>query len=77
MIVYKYNMINKRHTEVDIPSDWNIVVTSDNKNTKINCVSCGQIISYDDSFESKRYKNNHDRGYRECSECHRHYLFVE
>ena len=70
MIVHRYNIVNGKYSEATIPN----VVTNAEDDTTINCIHCGQQISFKESFESKRYKDEHGRSYRECSTCYNNFL---
>lgn len=73
MIVHRYNIVNGKYSEATIPNGWNVVTNAED-DTTINCIHCGQQISFKESFESKRYKDEHGRSYRECSTCYNNFL---
>ena len=76
MKIFRYNANNYRTVEAKIDSNWKVSVHESDPNTVINCIHCGQPIKFSDSQESKRYKNETDRSYRECLTCYNNYLTV-
>jgi hypothetical protein len=74
MIVHRYNVVTGKYTDANVPNDWKISVKEEDNNNIINCIHCGQQISFKESFESKRYNDEHGRSYRECSTCYNNFL---
>lgn len=74
MIVHRYNVVTGKYTEANVPNDWKVSVKEEDNDTIINCIHCGQPIKYSESFESKRYANEHGKGYRECPTCYNNFL---
>lgn len=74
MIVRRYNIVNGKYSKVTILNSWNVVTTVEDADTNINCIHCGQNIAFGDSFESMRYKDQFDQGYRECKTCYNNFL---
>lgn len=70
MKVKRYNVVSNKYFEANIPNKWKVVTSVKDVNCTINCIHCGQTIKYVDSFESKRYKDLKDKGFRECVECY-------
>ena len=74
MIVRRYNIVAGKYLKANIPKEWKVLVKAKNNDTIINCIHCGQHIAFGDSFESMRYKDQFDRGYRECKTCYNNFL---
>lgn len=73
MIARRYNIVTNKYSEATIPNCWNVVTNAEDDAT-INCIHCGQQIFFKKSSESKRYEDEHGRGYRECSICYNNFL---
>jgi hypothetical protein len=75
MSIRRLNAVNGKYTEIKIPKSWKIASSKTiDPEKKIQCIHCSQTIKFGDSYESKRYLNKDNVGYRECKECYNNFL---
>ena len=70
MLAIKWNWKKDDYETYRIPLDWNCKLYSDNMNEKINCVQCGKIIKYGDSYSSLEIHNEVGLAYPICEKCY-------
>lgn len=67
----KLNFIKNEYQEVEVNDDWYCPLLKEVKDKeKINCVNCGKLIKYCDSYSSKQYKGIYDVSFKVCADCH-------
>lgn len=67
----KLNFIKNEYQEVEINEAWYCPLLEEVKDKeKINCVNCGKLIKYCDSYSSKQYKGIYEVSFKVCADCH-------
>lgn len=74
MKIRKWNDEKNDYDFVDIPDNWKCPLYTDDMSELVNCVNCGAIVKFGDTYTSMRYHNKLGFGYYECEKCHYEYL---
>ena len=74
MTIQKWNEQTKEYEPYDVPNDWKLPLVCDNMDAPINCVNCGEQITFGEGITSKRYHNRFGFGFYECEKCYYDYL---
>ena len=66
----KLNFETGEYEDYTVPTDWNITVSENDLNRKVQCASCGKKIKFGNAFPSKRiFSSTMDFSYAICKDC--------
>lgn len=70
MKAYKWDFVNHRYHDYEIPDHWHTPLLTDNMDEIINCARCGTRIKYGPCYVSITIHNHVGLGYPVCPACH-------
>ena len=66
----KLNFETGEYEDYTVPTNWNITVSENDFNKKVQCASCGKKIKFGNAFPSKRiFSSTMDFSYAVCKDC--------
>lgn len=65
----KWNYEKQEYEGYEVPEDWYCPVYCNDMDEKINCSSCGAIITFGDAYTSSIIHNPCSFGYPVCCNC--------
>lgn len=59
-----------RYVEIELPAEWNVIVSSDDMEVMANCAQCGKLMTFGECYTSLELHTNEGWGYAVCEDCY-------
>lgn len=66
----RWNYEKRLYEPYVIPDEWHCPLITYDMDEKVNCVSCGQVLTFGECFTSREIHTDHGMGYFICPSCH-------
>ena len=66
----RFDYVTRTYKPHIIPAHWHCPIISDNMDEGINCTSCGEKLTYGESYTSIEIHNQIGLGYPVCRKCY-------
>ena len=73
----KFNFKTREYEPYEVPDDWFCPIFANDLDEKINCSSCGKIITFGDGYSSRCVHTDSGLGYCVCLECYEAEVIAE
>ena len=69
MVLRKWNRQKRKYEPYIVPSDWRLVLHTDDMSELTDCPHCGQPVPYGDAYTSTEIHTHRGIGYMICEKC--------